>query len=169
MSSAACASAGPRRAWDDEPAGVSDRVAVRPSCRMEGCSNEACCSLPTGPVAALAAGDGERWGGPPMGAVWATRVLRAARRSARARRASAMEAVERQRVDRQKRGFDAPLPGVPNVGFRVPQTLERFELWGAHEEHSLPSSLAKRSHGLARRTQRTRDTEIYPGSGHLAV
>ena len=99
MSSAACAFAGPRRAWDDEPAGVRDGVAVRPSRRMEGCSNEACCLFPAGPVAALAAGDGKRQGGPPMGVVWATRALRAARRSARARRASAMEAVERWCMD----------------------------------------------------------------------
>jgi len=69
MSSAACASVGARRAWDDEPDGVSDRVAVRPSRRTEGCSDEACCSFPVGPVAALAAGDGERRGGPPTGAI----------------------------------------------------------------------------------------------------
>ena len=59
MSSAACASTGPRRAWDDEPAGVSDGVAVHPSPRTEGCSDEPCYSCPAGPVAALAAGDGE--------------------------------------------------------------------------------------------------------------
>ena len=45
--------------WDDEPAGVSDGVAVRPSCRTEGWSDEACCLFPVGPVAALVAGDGE--------------------------------------------------------------------------------------------------------------
>ena len=60
MSSAACVSVGALQAWDDEPAGVSDGVAVRPSPRTEGCSEDACCSFPTGPVAALAAGDGER-------------------------------------------------------------------------------------------------------------
>ena len=69
MSSAACASVGAGQAWDNEPAGVSDGVAVRPSRHTEGCSDEAYCSCPTGPVAALAAGDGERWGGPPTGAV----------------------------------------------------------------------------------------------------
>ncbi len=69
MHSAACASTGARRAWDDEPAGVSDGVAVRPSRRTEGCSEDAYCSFPAGPVAALAAGDGERRGGPPTGAV----------------------------------------------------------------------------------------------------
>ena len=69
MSSVACASAGPRRAWDDEPAGVSDGVAVRPSRRTEGCSDEACCSFPAGPVAALTAGYRERRGRPPTGAV----------------------------------------------------------------------------------------------------
>ena len=96
MSSAACASVGPRRAWDDEPPGVSDGVAMRPSCCTEGCCDEACCLFPVGPVAALAAGDGERRGGPPAGTVWATHAARAARRSARARRASAMEAVEQR-------------------------------------------------------------------------
>ena len=35
------------------------------------------------------------------------------------------------------------------VGFGVPETIERFELWGAHEELSLPSLPAKRSYGLA--------------------
>ena len=69
MSSAACASMGARRAWDDEPAGVNDRVAVRPSRQKEGCSEDACCSFPAGLVTALAAGDGERRGGPPTGAV----------------------------------------------------------------------------------------------------
>ena len=69
MSSAGYASAGLRRAWDDELAGVSDGVVVRPSRRTEGCNDETCCSFAAGPVAALAAGDGERRGGLPTGAV----------------------------------------------------------------------------------------------------
>ena len=69
MHNAACASTAARRAWDDEPAGVSDGVAVRPSRCTEGCSEDACYSFPAGPVAALAAGDGEQRGRPPMGAV----------------------------------------------------------------------------------------------------
>ena len=69
MSSVACTSVGARRVWDDEPVGVSDGVAVLPSRRTEGCNDEACCSFPIGPVAALAAGDGERRGGPPTAAV----------------------------------------------------------------------------------------------------
>ena len=69
MRSAAYASVGARRAWDDELAGVSDGVAVRPSRRTEGCSEDACCLFPAGPVAASAAGDRERRGGPPTGAV----------------------------------------------------------------------------------------------------
>ena len=69
MSSAACASVGARRAWDDKPAGVSDGVAVRPSRRTEGCSEDACCSFPAGPVTTLVVGDGERQGGPPTGVV----------------------------------------------------------------------------------------------------
>ena len=60
MRSAARASMGARRAWDEEPAGVSNGVAVWPSRRTEGCSEDACCSFPAGPVAALAAGDGEQ-------------------------------------------------------------------------------------------------------------
>ena len=59
MRSAARASMGGRRAWEEEPAGVSDGVAVRPSRRTEGCSEDACCSFHAGPVAALAAGDGD--------------------------------------------------------------------------------------------------------------
>ena len=59
MSNTASASVGARRAWDDEPAGVSDGVVVCPSCRTEGCSDEACCSFSTLPVAALVEGDGE--------------------------------------------------------------------------------------------------------------
>ena len=69
MSSAACASVGARQAWDNEPGGVNSGVAVRPSLRTKGCSDEVCYSFPAGPVAALAAGDGEWRGGPPMGAV----------------------------------------------------------------------------------------------------
>ena len=85
MRSAAHASMGERRAWDNEPAGVSNGVAVRPSRRTEGCSDDACCSFPAGPVAAWAVRDRERRGGPPAGAIWATWAVRAARRSARAR------------------------------------------------------------------------------------
>ena len=69
MRSAARASMGAQRASDDDPAVVSDGVAVRLSCRTEGCNEDACCSFPTGPVAALAAGDGEQWGGPLIGAI----------------------------------------------------------------------------------------------------
>ena len=69
MRSAARASMGVRRAWEEELAGVSDGVVVRPSRRTEGCREDACCSFPAGPVVALAAGDGERRGGPPTGAV----------------------------------------------------------------------------------------------------
>ena len=93
MMSAARASMAARGAHDDEPAGVSEGVAVRPSRLMDGCWDDACCSFPIGPVAALTAGDGELRGRPPTGAVWATWEARAARRSARARRASDMDAV----------------------------------------------------------------------------
>ena len=69
MRSTSCASMGARRACDEEPVGVSDGVVVRPSYRTDGCSEDACCSFPAGPVAALVAGDEERRGGPPTGAV----------------------------------------------------------------------------------------------------
>ena len=69
MRSTARASMGVRRAWDEEPVGASDGVAVQPSRRTERCSEDACCSFPAGPVAALSAGDGEQRGGPPTGAV----------------------------------------------------------------------------------------------------
>ena len=58
MSRAACVSAWPRRAWDDEAAGFSDGVAVQPSRHTNGCSNEACYSWPAGPVAVLATEEG---------------------------------------------------------------------------------------------------------------
>ena len=95
MSNAACASVGVRRAWDDKLAGVGDGVVVRPSRRMEGCSDDACYSFAAGPVAVLATGDGDRRGGPPTGAIRVTRTAKATQRSARARRASAMDVVER--------------------------------------------------------------------------
>ena len=62
---------GLRRAWEDEAATrVSDGVAVRPSCRMDGGSDMSCCSWITGTVAALATGDGKQLGAPlPAGAV----------------------------------------------------------------------------------------------------
>ena len=124
---------------DDEPAGVSDGVAVRPSRRTEGCSEDACCSFPAGPVAALAAGDGERRGRPPTGAVWATRVARAARRSARARRASDMDAMVGG-----ERGGGRRIPAHPylarqmsDFGFR--QTLEVRTLGCARRFRLLPT------------------------------
>ena len=114
MSSAACTSVGVRRVWDDEPAGVSDGVAVRPSRRTEGCSEDACCSFPAGPVAALAEGDGERRGGPPTGAVLATWAARAARRSARARRALDMGAT-----DDETRGGGRRIPVHPYLACQM--------------------------------------------------
>ena len=95
-------------------------MAVRPSRRTEGCSEEACCSFPAGPVAALAAGDGERRGGPPTGAVWATRVARAALRSARAWRASAIDATKRWDADHRGKTLAHPYLArqMSDLGFR---------------------------------------------------
>ena len=122
--SAARASMGARSARDEEPAGVSEGVAVRPSCRTDGCWDDACCSPPAGLVEALTAGDGERCGCPPTGAVWATREASAARRSARARRASDMGVMVGG-----ERGGGRRIPAHPylarqmsDFGFR--QTLE---------------------------------------------
>ena len=126
MRSAARASMGARRAWDEEPAGVSDGVAVRPSRRIEGCSDDACCSFPAGLMAAWAAGDGKRRGAPPTGAVWATWAARAARRSARARCASAMETMKQWGAGRRKEASAHPYLArqMSDHGFRQnPQGL----------------------------------------------
>ena len=110
---------GARRAWDDEPAGVSDVMAVRPSRHTEGCWDEACCSFPNGSVVALAAGDGEQRGG--------RRRASSGRREWREQPGARREPDERQPWTRQKITRDwrkkdtgAPLPSAPNVGFRVP-------------------------------------------------
>ena len=34
-----------------------------------------------------------------------------------------------------------PLPGAPNVGYRVPAKPLRFELWGAHVRTPIPSHI----------------------------
>ena len=62
-----------------------------------------------------------------MGAIWATRAMRAARHSVRARRRSAMDATKRWDADQRKEDFGAPLPGVPNFGYRVLAKPLRFE------------------------------------------
>ena len=80
-----------------------------------------------------------------------------------------MDATKRRDTDRWKESFGTPLPGAPNVGFRAPQTLYRFELWGACEELNLPNLPTRQYHGLAQRTEWKRDTIVYPGLGHLAV
>ena len=42
-------------------------------------------------------------------------------------------------ADRCEESFGAPLPGAPNVGFRVPAKPLRFEHWGAREDLPLPN------------------------------
>ena len=121
--------------WDNEPARVSDRVAVRPSRRTEGCWEEACCSFPTGPVAALAAGDGERRGRPPTGAFWVTQVARAARRSARARRASAMDTTEDRTRTAEER-FQCTPTWRAKCRISGSGRPLRFERWGARGDLS---------------------------------
>src|SRR3954468_23424847 len=162
MSSAACASVGARRASDDEPARVSDGVAVRPSRHTEGCLDDACCSFPARPVGALMAGDGERRGRLPTGAVWATREAMAARCSARARRASDMDAT----VGGERSG-GRQIPAHPylarqmsDFGFRQPL---RFELWGACGDYALYLSVLQRSKLLKEQHKRHK---VYTSSGH---
>ena len=156
-----------RRAWDDEPAGVSDGVAVRPSRRTEGCSQDTCCSFPAGPVTALAAGNEEQRGGPPTGAVWASK-RRERPGAQRARQASDMDATKRWDANQWKEDFSAPLPGTPNVVFRVPEKPLRFEHWGAHKDFPLPNislSLAATPKLISMNSQDKRH-KIYTGSGH---
>ena len=52
--------------------------------------------------------------------------------------ASAMDATKRWDADQRKEDFATPLPGAPNIGYRVPAKPLRFEHWGAHEDFSLP-------------------------------
>ena len=156
--SAARASMGARSARDEEPAGVSEGVAVRPSCRTDGCWDDACRSSPAGPVAALTAGDGERRGCPPTGAVWATREASAARRSARARRASDMGVMVGG-----ERGGGRRIPAHPylarqmlDFGFR--QTLEVRTLGCARRFRLLPTCSSPPRYELSNQGSNTRDT-----------
>ena len=41
---------------------------------------------------------------------------------------------ERLNAEQRKKDSGAPLPGAPNVGYRVPAKPLRFELWGARED-----------------------------------
>ena len=66
------------------------------------------------------------------------------------------------------RSFGAPLPGAPNVGFRVPAKPLRLEHWGAQEDFPLPNlalSLAAISKLSSMNSQHKRH-KIYTGSGH---
>ena len=47
------------------------------------------------------------------------------------------------------------------VEFRVPQTLERFELWGACGDLNVPSLPTRDPHSLARRAQRDREKQQF--------
>ena len=124
MMSAAQASMAARDARDEELAGVSEGVAVRPSHLMDGCWDDACCSFPAGPVAALTTGDVERRGRPPTGAVWATREARVARCSVRTRRASDMVATVGEEQGDGRRIPEHPYLArqMSDLGFQ--QTLE---------------------------------------------
>src|SRR3954471_13375211 len=86
-------------------------------------------------MATLAAGDGERRGGPLTGAVWATWVARAARRSARARRASAMDTTEDQARTTEERFQRTP---TWRAKCRISGSVRplRFEHWGARRNLS---------------------------------
>ena len=45
-----------------------------------------------------------------------------------------MDAMKRRNTDQRKEYSRAPLPGTPNVRYRVPAKPLWFELWGAHED-----------------------------------
>ena len=45
-----------------------------------------------------------------------------------------MDATKRWDADQRKEDFGAPLPGAPNVGYRVLAKPLRFELSGVHED-----------------------------------
>ena len=92
-------------------------------------------------MAALATEEAEWRGTPrPTGIVWATR---AARRSARTQLVGhGSDGAETKQ--NWKEDFDSPIPGAPNIGFRAPQTRERFELWDVCEELNLYGQQTRR-------------------------
>ena len=99
----------------------------------EGCRGDTRCSFPAGPVAVLTAGDGERRGRAPTGAVWAARAARAARR------ASAMGATvgEEQGDGRRIPAHPYLARQMSDLGFR--QTLEVRTLGCARRFRLLPT------------------------------
>src|SRR3954466_9252981 len=106
------------------------------------------------------AGDGERRGRPPTGAVWATREAMAARRSARARRASDMDTTVRG-----ERSGGRRIPAQPylarqmsDFGFR--QTLEVRTLGCARRLRLLPTCTPLPRKDLSYRKNSTRDTRF---------
>ena len=74
-------------------------------------------------MAALTAGNGERQGWRPTGAVWATREARAARRSARARPASDMDAMVGEEQDGGRR-----IPAHPYLARQLSDVVFRQTL-----------------------------------------
>ena len=79
-----------------------------------------------------------------------------------------MDATKQWDADQRKEDFGAPLPGAPNVGFRVPVKPLRFEHWGAHEDLSLTNdtlthfAISK----LGSTNSQHKRHKIYTGSGH---
>ena len=74
-----------------------------------------------------------------------------------------MDATKQWDVDRRKESFGTPLPGAPNVGFRVPAKPLRFKHWGAHEDFPLSILTlyaSSRSLGLTKRNHNIRDTRF---------
>ena len=56
------------------------------------------------------------------------------------------------------------------IRLRVPQTLERFELWGVCGDLNLPSLPTRDPpKPSVSSSKRQRDTIVYPGSGHLVM
>ena len=133
---------------------------------MDGCWDDACCSFPAGPVAALTAGDGERRGWPPTWTVWATREARAARRSARALRASDMDVMvgEEQGGGRQIPAHPYLARQMSDFGFR--QTLEVRTLGCARRFNPLPTCSSPNRKDLNYPTEQHKRHKVYTGSGH---
>ena len=70
---------------------------------------------------------------------------------------------ERSNTEQRKKDSGAPLPGAPNVGYRVPAKPLRFELWGAREDYVFYLSVSQGSRLLKELHKRHK---VYTGLGH---
>ena len=130
----------------------SSSLATVSAARMFACSRRECGAIAAAWLAALAAahtcrgvGVDDAWPRRPCPAAFggahaawdaglrsswvddAARAGQAAQRSALVLGLPDIGTTECRRINQRKRGSDAPLPGVPNVGFLVPAKPLRFE------------------------------------------